>query len=114
MEHDLLKVDGDLCIDLCCAEVWLRGRRVDLTPTEWRLLCYLAERRGRVVSREELRQNVWNGSPPRGWKNLIKYYIRRLRRKIEDDPRTPRYILTRWGFGYRFMEPRSPAEVATR
>jgi DNA-binding response OmpR family regulator len=111
MEHNLLKIDEFLQVDLGCPEVWLRGERVDLTPLEWRLLCHMARRRGRVVTREELRKAAWDGSPPRGWKNLLKGYIRRLRHKIEDDPGSPRYILTRWGIGYRFMEPRSPDEV---
>ena len=78
-----------------------QGRVVDLTPTESRLLMYLASQRGRIVPRTELLINVWG---PEYAKELgyLSVYIRYLRRKIEQDPANPRYICTRWKVGYYF------------
>jgi DNA-binding response OmpR family regulator len=107
----IMVVDEDLQIDLRCPEVWLRGKRVDLTRKEWELLCYMAQRRGQAITFEELRDNVWadrsqEGDPPS--LSTIKQYVMFLRRKLGDDPLSPKYILSKWGFGYRFMEPTSP------
>ena len=81
--------------------VKFQGEVVDLTPTESRLLMYLASQRGRIVSRRELLVNVWG---PEYAKELgyLSVYIRYLRRKIEQDPANPRYICTRWKVGYYF------------
>jgi DNA-binding response OmpR family regulator len=93
--------DGVLHVDLWDGTVKLRGRVVDLTPTELRLLMYLASQRGRIVSRSELLVNVWG---PEYAKEVgyLSVYIRYLRRKIEQDPANPRYICTRWKVGYYF------------
>jgi DNA-binding response OmpR family regulator len=111
--HKILEVDEDLQIDLGCPEVWLRGKRVDLTRKEWELLCYMAQRRGQAITLEELRDNAWTDisqNPPS--LNSVKQYVMFLRRKLEDNPLCPRYILNKRGFGYRFMEPASPHELA--
>ena len=93
--------DGVLHVDLWSGTVKREGELVDLTPTESRLLMYLASQRGRIVSRRELLVNVWG---PEYAKELgyLSVYIRYLRRKIEQDPANPRYICTRWKVGYYF------------
>jgi DNA-binding response OmpR family regulator len=93
--------DGVLHLDLWRGLVKVEGKPVDLTPTESRLLMYLASQRGRIVPRRELLVNVWG---PEYAKELgyLSVYIRYLRRKIERDPANPRYICTRWKVGYYF------------
>ena len=79
--------------------VYRAGRAVRLTPTEFRLLLALARRRGAVVSRDDLRRDVWPGRDVQA--RVIDTHIARLRRKLEDDPRQPRHILTALAAGYR-------------
>lgn len=93
--------DGVLHVNLWSGTVKLRGQVVDLTPTELRLLMYLASQRGRIVSRRELLVNVW-GPEYAKEVSYLSVYIRYLRRKIEQDPANPRYICTRWKVGYYF------------
>jgi two-component system KDP operon response regulator KdpE len=95
-ERNGLKVDFRSC------EVFVDGRLVALTGTEFRLLTYLIERRGWVVSHDQILNNVW-GSDYLGEKDQVKLYIWYLRRKIEADPSQPRTILTRRGLGYTFV-----------
>ena len=92
-------VDGDLRIDFRQRRVTVRGEEVDLTPGEYRLLAELAAYVGRVVVQDELLRQVW-GAEYVGAAELLQTAIRRLRRKIEDDPSAPRYILTKRGVGY--------------
>ncbi len=95
-ERDGLRVDFRSC------EVFVDGRPVALTGTEFRLLTYLIERRGWVVSHDQILSHVW-GSDYLGEKDQVKLYIWYLRRKIEADPKQPRTILTRRGLGYTFV-----------
>jgi DNA-binding response OmpR family regulator len=76
---------------------------VDLTPIEFNILKLLACSPGKVYSREDLLDFVWDTSYT-GYKRNIDPHINRLRSKIEEDPRRPRYIQTVWGVGYRFGE----------
>jgi two-component system KDP operon response regulator KdpE len=96
--------DGRLLIDLEKRHVEVRGRPVQLTPTEFRLLSTLLRNVGRVVSHEELIREVWGLEESASLASL-KVYIHYLRRKIEDQPREPYYLLAEWGIGYRFREP---------
>jgi two-component system phosphate regulon response regulator PhoB len=96
---------GDLEIDIASMTVQVQGRNVLTTVREFRLLEYLANHRGRVLTREQLLDAVWKETPfvtPRS----IDVYIRRLREKIESDPRHPRYLKTLRGVGYRFEVPK--------
>jgi two-component system phosphate regulon response regulator PhoB len=96
---------GDLEIDLSSMTVQVEGRNVLTTVREFRLLEYLATHRGRVLTRDQLLDAVWKETPfvtPRS----IDVYIRRLREKIEPDPRHPRYLKTLRGIGYRFEVPK--------
>jgi two-component system phosphate regulon response regulator PhoB len=96
---------GDLEIDVASMTVNLRGRNIPATVREFRLLQYLASHRGRVLTRDQLLQAVWNETrfvTPRS----IDVYIRRLREKIETDSRHPKYVKTLRGIGYRFEVPK--------
>lgn len=90
---------GDLVIDTATYEVSKRGVDMGLTHREFELLVYLIKHRGTVLTREQLLQEVW-GYDYYGDVRTVDVTIRRLREKIEDDPSTPEYILTRRGVGY--------------
>lgn len=90
-----------LTIDRKRMEVELEGAPVHLSPTEFRLLSLLAERRGWVVPYDEILAKVW-GPAYVGDRNSVKLYIWYLRRKLEADPTNPRLILTKYGVGYTF------------
>jgi two-component system KDP operon response regulator KdpE len=90
---------GDLTIDFVQRRVWLRGRDVDLTAKEYRILEELARNAGSVVSHETLLARIW-GEEHRDEPQYLKSYVYRLRSKIEADPRHPRYILTHYRGGY--------------
>jgi len=96
---------GGLEIDVSSMTVQVQGRNVLTTVREFRLLEYLATHRGRVLTRDQLLDAVWKETPfvtPRS----IDVYIRRLREKIEGDPRHPQYLKTLRGIGYRFEVPK--------
>jgi two-component system, OmpR family, alkaline phosphatase synthesis response regulator PhoP len=95
---------GDLLIDLRAHEVSLDGRRVDLTPTEFRLLETLASHPNQVFTRMQLIDRV-QGHAFEGYERTVDAHIKNLRAKVEPDPRTPRYIVTVYGVGYRFQNP---------
>ena len=78
------------------------GQEVDLTKTEFRLLCELASSAGRLLSREILLDRVW-GYDYFGDGRLVDVHIRRLRKKIEDDPGHPRHVVTVRGLGYKLQ-----------
>jgi two-component system KDP operon response regulator KdpE len=99
-QRALLQFDnGQLIIDPSCQEVTAQGENVDLTPTEYKLLLCLAYNAGHVLSAEQILENVWGPGYEDAEAN-VKLYIWYLRRKIEADPRKPRYILTKRGTGY--------------
>jgi two-component system KDP operon response regulator KdpE len=100
--------DGRLLIDLEKRRVEVRGKPIQLTPTEYRLLSILLRNVGRVVSHEELIREVWGLEESASLASL-KVYIHYLRQKIEDQPRKPYYLLAEWGIGYRFRELRRAA-----
>jgi two-component system KDP operon response regulator KdpE len=91
----------NLVIDLDKYEVTLDGQRVDLSPTEFRLLSVLAKYKGRVLPHEFLLTEVW-GPEYVGEIDYLRLYISYLRRKLEKDPANPDLIQNEWGVGYRF------------
>jgi DNA-binding response OmpR family regulator len=93
--------DGRLVIDPSSQQVVLDGQPVDLTPTEFRLLLFLASNAGRVLTTEQILEKVW-GPGYEECETNVKLYIWYLRRKLEAVPRRPRYILTKRGGGYYF------------
>jgi DNA-binding response OmpR family regulator len=94
--------DGRLVIDVTRAEVWVRGQIVDLSATEYRLLIFLARRPDRVVSTAEILTHVW-GAEYVSEVGYVKSYMRLVRRKIEVNPRLPRYLVSRRGLGYTLV-----------
>lgn len=92
---------GNVSINLERHEVIVSSSLVDLTPTEFNLLVYLMENSGKVLSHRMILQNVWG--PEYGEEHeYLRVYIGHLRQKIEDDPSSPQYIITKRGVGYCF------------
>jgi len=103
VDKTLLVIDEDLAIDFPRREVIVRGKRVKLRPTEWRLLYHLVNNAGWVMTHEMLLSKVW-GHEYRDEDHYVRLYITYLRKKIEPDPAHPKYILTERGVGYRFVD----------
>lgn len=93
---------GDLVIDRTGAQVRRGQEIINLTPTEFRLLTYLARHPGQAISRSQLLEAVWGYDVDLMDENTIMVHVRRLRLKIEPDPSRPTLILTVPGVGYRF------------
>ena len=92
--------DGRLTIDFNAKELMVDGNPVKLTALEFKLLCYLIQNRDRVVSKQELFEQVW-GDKFTG-DGTLNVHIRKIREAIEEKPGNPEYITTVWGDGYRF------------
>jgi two-component system KDP operon response regulator KdpE len=90
-----------LTVDLRSCDVYVHGEPVQLTGTEYKLLTFLIDRRGWVLSHDQILSHVW-GSDYAGDRAQVKLYVWYLRQKIENDPRRPQMILTRRGLGYTF------------
>jgi DNA-binding response OmpR family regulator len=93
---------GPLRIEPASRRAFLDGAELDLTMREFDLLAYLAARPGRVFSRDQLMEAVWE-SPFFTDTSTVTVHVRRLRAKLGDDPSEPRFIETVWGVGYRFQ-----------
>lgn len=99
-EAGLVFEAGPFRIDAAHRRVWVSGREIPLTTREYELLLYLARNPDRVISRDEILREVWRwgfGDP-----STVTVHVRRLREKIEEDPRNPAHLRTEWGAGYRF------------
>lgn len=94
---------GELEIDFARKRVSKRGEDIRLTPTEWAFLELLARNVGRLVSREQILKEVW-GPVYAKETHYLRVYAAQLRRKLEDDPSHPRYLVTSSGLGYT-LEP---------
>ncbi|MEU4044440.1 response regulator transcription factor [Streptomyces antibioticus] len=99
-ETSLVETDG-FTIDLLAKKVVRGGQDVRLTPTEWHLLEILVTHPGQLVTQKHLLQEVW-GISQRNKSNYLRVYMAQLRRKLENDPSHPRYLITEPGMGYRF------------
>ena len=95
---------GDMEMDFDAQEVRVNGERVDLTPTEYKLLYHLVRNAGHTLTHATLLAKVW-GREYRDEVDYLRVYVRRLRDKLGDDPEKPRYIRTERGLGYRFLRP---------
>jgi DNA-binding response OmpR family regulator len=95
---------GDVRVDFAQQRVFISGQEVELTPTEYRLLCELVKQPGRLLVPDHLLEKVW-GPGYEGGDKLVRQAIHRLRCKMERDPRHPEYIQTRPGLGYVFVPP---------
>lgn len=95
---------GDISIDLLGSSVFLKGKIIELTNAEYRLLCLLVKNVNRVVSREYILHELWDDTGNYVDDNTLSVYIRRLREKIEIDASHPQHLITVRGFGYKWKE----------
>ena len=100
---DEIIVDEGLSFCFSCHKVVVRGKEVHLRPTEFRLLYHLISNAGRLMNHESLLRRVW-GHQYRDEAHYLWLYITYIRKKIENDPKKPKYILSERGIGYRFKE----------
>ena len=100
---DVIRVGGDVELDVSRMEARFGARRVDLTKTEFQLVATMARQPGRVFTRAQLLDAV-KGVAFESYERAIDAHIKNIRRKIEQTPRSPRYVLTVFGVGYRFAE----------
>ena len=92
--------DGYLTVNFLSKQVKVNGNTVKLTTLEFKLLTYLIENKGKVISKKELFENVWEDKFTGD--GTLNVHIRRLREAIENNPNEPKYIITVWGDGYKF------------
>jgi len=92
---------GEIRLELDKHEAWVRGRRVELTPMEFDLLALLMQHPGRAFTRLQILEAL-RGAAYGSFERSIDAHVKRLRRKIEPDPKNPRYVLTVYGVGYKF------------
>jgi two-component system KDP operon response regulator KdpE len=92
---------GELKIDLAARRVLVKGKEMHLTPLEYKLLTTLVRHAGKVLTHRFLLKEVW-GPGQAQETHYVRVFMAGLRRKIEDDPARPRYLLTEQGVGYRF------------
>ncbi|MCM1542796.1 MAG: response regulator transcription factor [Blautia sp.] len=100
-ESDAEYSDGWLTIDFHAKQVLVEGSPVRLTALEFKLLSYLVKNAGRVISKQELFDQVWEDKFTGD--GTLNVHIRKLREAIEREPGSPQYIITVWGDGYRFQ-----------
>jgi len=93
---------GTITIDLAFHNVKRGDKEVKLTGREYKLLAYLASNHGRVLTHQSILTHVW-GPEDADHTEYLRVYMRQLRKKLEDDPERPQYILTEPGIGYRFI-----------
>ncbi len=93
--------DGRLAVDFSAKQASVNGSSAKLTSLEFKLLTYLIKNRNRVVSKQELFDSVWEDKFTGD--NTLNVHIRKIREAIEPDPGNPRYIITVWGDGYKFV-----------
>jgi DNA-binding response OmpR family regulator len=93
---------GEIEVDLERLQVYRQGRLVNLTPTEFRLLRYLVTHPDRPFSRDALIEAVWGYDSDIGSQRTVDVHMRHLRKKLEDNPSDPRWLVTVRGIGYKF------------
>jgi two-component system KDP operon response regulator KdpE len=98
--NSMVFINGDIQIDLDKREVHVAGKEIDLTPTEYKLLCALAKQVGKVVTYQQLLREVWGKNAEEN-NHYLRIYAQHLRRKLGEDPMLPKYIITEAGIGYR-------------
>jgi DNA-binding response OmpR family regulator len=99
---DLIRVSG-VSIDVPRMRVDVDGRSIELTATEFEILTTLARQPGRIFTRSQLLDAV-HGVAFESYERAIDTHVKNIRRKLEPDPRRPRYLLTAYGVGYRFAD----------
>lgn len=96
--------NGDLTIDFENRQILVSGREVHLTQIEYKLLCLLAKYIGKVLTYEFIISNIWNISSDKNSQQLLRVNMANIRRKIEENPGNPIYVLTEVGVGYRLAD----------
>lgn len=91
---------GDLVLDLNAYSVMKNGQKVELTAKEFEILKLLMKNPKKVYTKGQLYSQIWNDAYM-GDENAVNVHISRLRNKIEDNPRDPKYVITVWGIGYK-------------
>ena len=91
---------GGLMVDDEQKTISIDGESIALTPTEFGILSFLTKNAGKVYSIEQIYENVWN-EPAYNPENTVAVHIRRIREKIEINPKEPRYLKVVWGIGYK-------------
>ncbi|MBW7885684.1 MAG: response regulator transcription factor [Caldilineaceae bacterium] len=109
-EDQIVTIDDRLQVDMQRRQVIVDGERINLRPTEYRLLYHLVQNAGWVMPHETLLTKVW-GHEYVNDNHLLRLYITYLRQKIEEDPSSPCYIFTERGLGYRFVDFRRQQEA---
>jgi len=104
VKHEPVFTLGNFSVNFAQRKVTARGQDVRLSPTEYKLLYELVTNAGRVVLHQDLLAKVW-GREYRDETEYLRVYVRYLRQKIEDEPSSPKLILTEPGVGYRFAQP---------
>lgn len=103
-EKNALIKCGDITIDFLGSRVSLKGKILDLTSAEYRLLCLLVRNANRVVTRDIILNELWDDTGNFVDDNTLSVYVRRLREKVETDPSHPEHLITVRGFGYQWKE----------
>jgi two-component system, OmpR family, response regulator RegX3 len=111
--EDEILLGGDVSMDVSRHEVAVRGEPVALPPKEFELLEAFLRRKGRLLTREFLIEEVW-GPDYFGDTRTLDVHVKRLRRKIEDDPHEPAHLQTVRGLGYKFVDPAAASERPPR
>ena len=99
-ENEDIYKSGELVIDDSKKEVTVDGKNIKLTPTEYNILKFLTQNKGKVFSISQIYENVWE-EESYGAENIIAVHIRHIREKIEINPREPKYLKVIWGIGYK-------------
>ena len=102
VEEAAVVATPDFSIDLAAKQVRRDGTEVRLTPTEWAVVEILVRNRGKLVTQQQLLQQVW-GPEYHSETHYLRFYISQIRRKLEPDPSLPHYFITEPGMGYRFV-----------
>ena len=101
-EQERVITTNDFSIDLGAKQIHRNGSELHLTPTEWQIVEALARHRGKLVTQQQLLQQVWGPQYERET-HYLRIYMSQIRRKLEPDPSRPRYFITEPGMGYRFV-----------
>jgi len=101
-EQERVITTADFEIDLGAKQIHRNGADMHLTPTEWQIVEVLARHRGKLVTQQQLLQQVW-GPQYEKETHYLRIYMSQIRRKLEPDPSRPRYFITEPGMGYRFV-----------
>ena len=101
-EQERVITTQDFEIDLGAKQIKRNGSELHLTPTEWQIVEVLSRHRGKLVTQQQLLQQVWGPQYERET-HYLRIYMSQIRRKLEPDPSRPRYFITEPGMGYRFV-----------